>query len=137
MQWTLYNRRRKDVWGSVRITCDMILTVVPATVRINIVVRAISGEKIEEWTGEPPYLCLRDLDIASASPFDDVLKQSRILTQDDRLWTDGEDLTVELTLVKTDDLSDEGDGDYDPLSEGYSSFEDSDPGGLGLASRWT
>ena len=115
----------------------MILTVVPATVRINIVVRAISGEKIEEWIGEPPYLRLRDLDIASASPFDDVLKQSRILTQDDRIWTDGEDLTVELTLVKTDDLSDDIDGDYDPLSEGYSSFEDSDPGGLGLASRWT
>ena len=98
--------RRKDVWGPVWITCDILLTVVPTTVRINIVVRAISGEEVKRWTHAPPYLFLRDLEIPSAHASDVVLKNCHMMMKEDRVWLEGEDPTIELTLIKTESTED-------------------------------
>ena len=74
------------MWKPIQITCDTVLTVTTTSVRIQIVLRGISGEKIMEWPDARPYVRLCDLDIPRTSAFDKVLKQDRLLEAHDPIW---------------------------------------------------
>ena len=77
------------------------MTVVLATVRIHVIVRAITGDVIKSWSKVKPYLRLGELRIPGRRSEDKVVKQAKVMQDFDPLWVDGEDLAVELTLVKT------------------------------------
>ena len=128
------------MWKPIQITCDTVLTVTTTSVRIHIVLRGISGEKIMEWPDARPYVRLCDLDIPRASAFDKVLKQDRLLEAHDPIWDDDESWSVELTMVKSYGHEDSEPDSHDSLdfddsfSGDYDSDEaDVDPYGLGLA----
>ena len=131
--------RIQEMWSAVQIACDTVLTVVPTSVRIQIVLRGISGEEIMAWPDARPYLRLCDLVIPSASALDKVLKQDRLLEKHDRIWMEEESLSVELTMVRSyGDEDSEGDShdihDLDESSGDDYDFDDADidPYGLGL-----
>jgi len=79
---------------------DAVLSLVPTPVRLQIFLRMPSGAELMAWPNAPPYLRLGDLGIPGARASYKVLKQAEIIEDRERIWKEGEALTVDLTLVK-------------------------------------
>ena len=78
---------------------DAILCLLPTAVRLNIVLSLHSGKKVQSWQNTPPYIRLSELQIQAARKSYNILKQTKVIEDHDRIWQEGEGYTVELTMV--------------------------------------
>ena len=79
---------------------DAVLCMIPSTVRLHVTLRLPSGKEIKSWPSTPPYINLQQLQIPGVRRSYRVLKQTAALEDNDRIWKEGEDEIVELTMVK-------------------------------------
>ena len=79
---------------------DAILHVCPTTKRIDVVLRSVSGDVLMSWRDHPPFLRLADFAIPEVDSSYMVLKGEVIMKPCARIWMEGDDEPIELTLVK-------------------------------------
>ena len=79
---------------------DAILHLCPTTKRIDVILRSVSGDVLMSWRDHPPFLRLADFAIPEVDSSYMVLKGEVIMKPCARIWMEGDDEPIELTLVK-------------------------------------
>ena len=79
---------------------DAILHVCPTAKRIDVILRSVSGDVLMSWRDHPPFLRLADFAIPEVDSSYMVLKGEVIMKPCARIWMEGDDEPIELTLVK-------------------------------------
>ena len=79
---------------------DAILHLCPTARRIDVVLRSVSGDVLMSWRDHPPFLRLADLALPEVDSSYMVLKGEVIIKPCARIWMEGDDEPIELTLVK-------------------------------------